>query len=47
MAPTVVKSEAEWRAELTAQEYRILREKGTERPRTGAYDDFYPKPGEV
>ena len=35
------KTDAQWRQELTSEEYRILREKGTERAFTGKYDKFY------
>ena len=46
-APTVVvpATEAEWREKLSAEEFRALREKATEKEGSGEYDRFYPKEG--
>ncbi|MEA2473644.1 MAG: peptide-methionine (R)-S-oxide reductase [Thermoleophilaceae bacterium] len=43
MSPKVEKSEQEWREQLTPEQYRILREHGTEPPFTGDY--VYTKDG--
>lgn len=37
----VEKSEEEWKKELTPEQYRVLREKGTERAFTGEFDEFF------
>ena len=41
MSEKISKSEAEWRAQLTADQYRVARERGTERAFTGKYWDHH------
>ena len=44
LTPKVVKTDQEWRKQLTAEQYQIAREKGTESPFCGIFYD-HKKPG--
>lgn len=39
----ITKTDEEWRAQLTPEQYDVLRNKATERPYTGEYDEFFEK----
>lgn len=40
MSYKISKTEEEWKKELTAEQFRVLRQAGTERPNTGEYNQF-------
>ncbi|KAH7381303.1 Mss4-like protein [Phaeosphaeria sp. MPI-PUGE-AT-0046c] len=41
----VQKTQGEWQAQLSPEQFRILRKKGTEMPGSGTYDKHYPDAG--
>ena len=44
MSEKIVKTEAEWQAQLSAEAYRVARKHGTERP--GTHENFPEGPGQ-
>jgi len=43
MSDKVLKTDEEWRKQLTEEQYHVTRKKGTERPFTGEYYDLHEK----
>lgn len=43
METSLNKTDAEWKKQLSAEQYEVLRNKGTERPGTGIYNNHFEK----
>ena len=43
MVKKIIKTDEEWRAELTPEQYTILREKGTDRPSEAGYTSHFDR----